>query len=107
MDIDPIDGGPRPPVSSHLTAPPLQQSLAALHSGGGTALPGAATTEEEARQAIEMLRSDDLSARVAAAHRLDSVAAVLGEERTREVTTGRGYVFALTLDLDHSPKGNH
>jgi hypothetical protein len=54
----------------------------------------AATTEEEARHAIDMLRSDDLSARVAAAHRLDSVALALGEERTREVTVA-GLVVAF------------
>jgi len=40
--------------------------------------------EEEAKIAIEMLRSDDLSARVTAANQLDSIAIALGEERTRE-----------------------
>jgi len=39
---------------------------------------------EEARLAIEMLRGDDSSARVAAANQLESIAATLGEERTRE-----------------------
>lgn len=39
--------------------------------------------EEEARQAIDMLRGDDVSARVAAASKLGSVSTVLGEERTR------------------------
>lgn len=41
--------------------------------------------EDEARQAIEMLRGDDVSGRIAAANRLDTVASALGEERTREV----------------------
>lgn len=45
-----------------------------------------ASEEEEARQAIDMLRGDDVSARVAAANRLEAVAAALGEERTREVS---------------------
>ena len=40
---------------------------------------------EEARLAIEMLRGDDSSARVTAANQLESIAAALGEERTREV----------------------
>jgi hypothetical protein len=43
-----------------------------------------ASEEEEARQAIDMLRGEDVSARVAAANRLEAVAAALGEERTRD-----------------------
>jgi hypothetical protein len=42
--------------------------------------------EEEARQAIEKLRGDDVSARVEAAHKLEAVAKTLGEERTRDVS---------------------
>ncbi len=42
------------------------------------------TEEEEARQAIDMLRGDDVTERIAAANKLDSVAKTLGEERTRE-----------------------
>lgn len=45
-----------------------------------------ASEEEEARQAIDMLRGDDVSGRVAAANRLEAVAAALGEERTRDVS---------------------
>lgn len=74
MDIDPIDGGPKEIIkSSHFVPssstdfPPMQISK-----------------EEEARQAIDMFRGDDVSARVAAANRLASVASVLGEQRTRE-----------------------
>lgn len=43
-----------------------------------------ANEDEEARQAIDMLRGEDVSARVAAANRLEAVAAALGEERTRD-----------------------
>ncbi len=42
--------------------------------------------EEEARQAIEKLRGEDLSARVEAAYKLETVAKTLGEERTRDVS---------------------
>jgi len=42
------------------------------------------TEEEEASRVIEMLRGEDLSARITAANQLDSVAAALGEERTRD-----------------------
>jgi len=40
--------------------------------------------DDEARQAIDMLRGEDVSARVAAANRLEAVAAALGHERTRD-----------------------
>jgi hypothetical protein len=73
MDVDPVDDGPRHmpkqlPMTTTAIAP-------AEHLSEG----------EEARQAIDMLRGDDVSARVAAASRLESVASVLGQERTREV----------------------
>lgn len=42
--------------------------------------------EDEARQAIDKLRGEDLSERIAAANKLDGIAKVLGEERTREVS---------------------
>ncbi len=42
--------------------------------------------EEEARQAIEKLRGDDVTARVEAAYKLEAVAKTLGEERTRDVS---------------------
>mmetsp|Transcript_15037 Transcript_15037/g.21282 ORF Transcript_15037/g.21282 Transcript_15037/m.21282 type:complete len:656 (+) Transcript_15037:190-2157(+) len=44
----------------------------------------ASSDEDEARQAIDMLRGDDISGRVAAANKLETVAAALGEQRTRE-----------------------
>jgi hypothetical protein len=71
MDIDPVDDGPKQAAKSHA----MTTSSAPVHI----------SEEEEARQAIEMLRGDDVSARVAAASRLESVAKTLGEERTREV----------------------
>jgi hypothetical protein len=87
MDIDPIDGGPKevkPPPP-----PPAQHSLTSGGGGSNSAMviPMQVSEEEEARQAIDMLRGDDVSARVAAANRLEAVASVLGEERTREVVS--------------------
>lgn len=91
MDVDPIDGGPKPqPQPLNVTPPPLNLGAATTVGGGGSSSNTSTTTmnkEEEARQAIDMLRGDDLSNRVAAAHRLDVVASALGEERTREVNT--------------------
>ncbi|CAJ1942760.1 unnamed protein product [Cylindrotheca closterium] len=73
MDVDPVDDGPR-----HMTAPlPMTPTPA-------TAPADNMSKEEEARHSIEMLRGDDVSARVAAASRLESIASVLGEERTRQ-----------------------
>jgi hypothetical protein len=43
--------------------------------------------EEEARLAIENLKGDDITERIAAANKLDIVAKVLGEERTRIVSS--------------------
>ena len=81
MDIDPIDDGPmekdflKQPAKG-LPSPPPTPPLKTL---------APITQEEEARQVIEMLRGDDVSERVSAARRLESVAAVLGEKRTRLV----------------------
>jgi serine/threonine-protein phosphatase 2A regulatory subunit A len=88
MDIDPIDGGPK-----EIVKPVRRRNGSSTTSGGSNSSSGTTTgglipmqisEEEEARQAIDMLRGDDVSARVAAASRLESVACVLGEERTRE-----------------------
>jgi len=82
MEIDPVDDGPPPvphPLPSHpLSLPPSPSPVL-----------GAVTNEEEAQQAIEMLRSDDVAARIAAANRLRDIATVLGPERTRNVSTSR------------------
>jgi hypothetical protein len=84
MDIDPIDGGPREIIKpSH---PPYP-------SGNINHKKMEISEEEEARQAIDMFRGDDVSARVAAANRLEVVASVLGEQRTREVG-GISYLFS-------------
>ena len=77
MDVDPIDGGPKPPASPSNV----------MGAGRTThVIPATMSKEEEARQAIEMLHHNDVANRVAAANRLDSVALVLGEERTRNVS---------------------
>ena len=75
MDIDPIDGGPKEIIKSSHFVPSSSTDFPAMQI----------SKEEEARQAIDMFRGDDVSARVAAANRLESVASVLGEQRTREV----------------------
>mmetsp|Transcript_7929 Transcript_7929/g.19493 ORF Transcript_7929/g.19493 Transcript_7929/m.19493 type:complete len:657 (-) Transcript_7929:251-2221(-) len=69
MDIDPIDGGPKEIIKP---SPPPK------------VVPMQISEEEEARQAIDMFRGDDMAARVKAASRLEAVASVLGEQRTRE-----------------------
>mmetsp|Transcript_12682 Transcript_12682/g.19642 ORF Transcript_12682/g.19642 Transcript_12682/m.19642 type:complete len:662 (-) Transcript_12682:352-2337(-) len=70
MDIDPVDDGPKsmPPAPS---SPLNQKELAILK-------------EEDARQAIDMLRGDDVEGRVSAANKLEAIAVALGQERTRE-----------------------
>lgn len=74
MDIDPIDGGPK-----QVSKP------SNVEDNNSHVVPMQISEEEEARQAIDMFRGDDMSARVAAANRLEAVASVLGEQRTREV----------------------
>ena len=54
-----------------------------------TVSPDASTAMEEEvdpRQIIDMLGGDDIEGRISAANRLESVAAALGEKRTREVS---------------------
>lgn len=87
MDIDPIDDGPRPALSGPVTAtvqPMMMMTTATTATGNNN---NNITQEEEARQAIDLLRGEDLSGRVSAAHRLDAIAKVLGPERTREVSS--------------------
>jgi hypothetical protein len=73
MDIDPIDDGP-PIVGSwnyNTTSPlPLTMDTGPL---------------DDPKLAIDMLRSDDISNRVAAAYKLDFIAKALGQQRTRDV----------------------
>jgi len=84
MDIDPIDDGPREVSTQGIV--PLTGSTSGVVSTFTPAAGHEISKEEEARQAIDMLRGEDVSQRVAAASRLESVAAVLGEERTRNVS---------------------
>jgi hypothetical protein len=84
MDIDPIDGGPNDIIMKASSPPPPPGPNNNKHNNHAV-VPMQISEEEEARQAIEMFRGDDMSARVAAANRLEAVASVLGEQRTREV----------------------
>jgi len=72
MDVDstqtPLSGPAASAAASALAKDPLLAPL----------------TAEDAQNAIEMLRGDDVAGRVAAASRLEGVAAALGEERTKE-----------------------
>jgi len=78
MEIDPIDDGP-PPTA----APTPVASAGGATSAAFLLTPIVMTKEEEAREAIESLRADDMAQRVTAAHRLSAIATVLGPERTR------------------------
>ena len=83
MEIDPVDDGPSlqsSPPPPHQQASPRKELFI--------------SKEEEARQAIELLRGDDVAGRVAAANKLDAIAAALGQERTREVR--RRYFISYT-----------
>jgi hypothetical protein len=62
------------------------------------------TEEEEARQAIEMMKGDDLANRIAAAGRLDFVAKALGEKRTREVSMANHEPFIASWNEEHIVK---
>jgi hypothetical protein len=93
IDVDPVDGGPKPtatgtglndPMAQEQQPPPPPQ-MTVVSTGAASSSAAATSAEEEARQAIDMLHGDDVGNRVAAAHRLESVAAALGPERTREV----------------------
>jgi hypothetical protein len=85
MDIDPIDGGPNVIINKNASPPPPPPGPNNNNPNKHAVVPMQISEEEEARQAIDMFRGDDMSARVAAANRLEAVASVLGEQRTREV----------------------
>ena len=89
MDIDPIDGGPKEIIKPSPPPPPSNHAV----------VPMQISEEEEARQAIDMFRGDDMAARVKAANRLEAVASVLGEQRTREVCVLVFLFFGLSLFL--------
>jgi len=86
MDVDPIDDGPSskspPPIPQYGRSSSYNNTMAAIVDYQ-TDRP---VTEEEAARCLDSLRSPDMAHRVAAAHRLDAVAAVLGPERTRSVS---------------------
>jgi hypothetical protein len=75
MDIDPIDDGPK-------VIPPNPDAVMATSTTAKIVI----SEEDEARQAIDLMRGDDVAGRVAAANRLEAVAAALGPERTRDVS---------------------
>ena len=96
MDVDPIDDGPAVCVTKAAplaTLVPVYGSSLASHNQqlllqqqpAQQQQQSSVVTEEEARQFIEMLRSEDVSSRVSAANRLDVVAMALGSDRTRDV----------------------
>lgn len=84
MDVDPVDDGPaqkaqgNPSIMTNSSLP--REQLTPSLSNHNT-LSG----DDDPKLAVEMLRSDDLSNRVAAAHKLDTIAKALGHQRTREV----------------------
>ena len=94
MDVDPVDDGPRQAVGGVVITPPVGAAGGGFLSSSSS-LPGVlqlaspeamvVTTEQDAKQCLDWLRSEDLSLRVPAAHRLDAVAQWLGPERTRSV----------------------
>ena len=83
MEIDPVDDGPKQDPSA--TAMIMSRLNDGSPTLGQAPTPMSISQEDDARQAIEMLRGDDVAERVAAATRLEAVAIALGEERTREV----------------------
>lgn len=95
MDVDPVDDGPIPTARNNLAAlvgmNPLSKEQQYIKTGF---MPLA--NVEDPKLAIEMLRSEDMSTRVAAAHKLDLIAIALGPQRAREVRYTQN-VFVRTL----------
>ena len=96
MEIDPVDDGP---TKMSVPPPPPPPSVASAN-----VQPIVVTEEDEARQAIEILRGDDVAARVSAANKLEAVAAALGEQRTREVRERERDAKIYTRERMHSKK---
>lgn len=69
-----IDEGPAPTPDATVRAMALNN------------LPSTITKEDQAKQAIEMLKSLEIHARIAAANRIAQIAKVLGPQRAREVS---------------------
>lgn len=95
MEIDPVDDGPKQDPSAM-----IMSNAAPPKTGPTPPVAMSINHEDDARQAIEMLRGDDVAERVAAATRLEGVATALGEERTREVCHA---VFVYTVGTDRYP----
>jgi hypothetical protein len=107
MVIDPIDDGPAVDAMSRNAAaaaakvsysnvPPTYSTAGTLPQQQPPPPPPPSIlmiTDEEARQYIDWLRSDDVAGRVAAANRIDAVAMALGKERTRTVREYRNVVL--------------
>ena len=89
MDVD------EPMPDAATVAAAVAKSAIAPEAAATTVAPVTAKEEEDARQAIDLLRGEDVAGRVEAAHRLESVAAALGAERTRDVSC---MVLGLGID---------
>lgn len=73
------------PLPGKNTSPPPASSTTTTSSTAPSSTSTSIVSEEEdARQTIEALRGEDVMARVAAANRLEMVAATLGHQRTRD-----------------------
>ena len=100
MDIDPIDDGPALSSSAVVhdtnasssasrmmmmmtTSPPDMDDDDGRCSRSTTLLLSTAET----KQYLDLLRSDDVTSRITAAHVVDRIAVTLGTERTRTVRT--------------------
>jgi hypothetical protein len=85
MDIDPVDDGPRgnpePPIAA---VPSLSPSF---YDATTASLVPPVANAAEANAALEMLKHNngDYSQRVLASHQFDSIARIIGPERTRSV----------------------
>ena len=101
MDIDPIDDGPALSSSAVVhdtnasssasrmmmmmtTSPPDMDDDDGRCSRNTTSL---LLSTAETKQYLDLLRSDDVTSRITAAHVVDRIAVTLGTERTRTVRT--------------------
>jgi hypothetical protein len=88
MEIDPVDDGPRgnpePPIAAVPSLSPMSFYDASITTA--SLVPPVANAAE-ANAALEMLKHNngDYSQRVLASHQFDSIARIIGPERTRSV----------------------
>lgn len=71
------------PKGENAPMPMDVDGTSSLEQGGSN---NSITAEEDAHRAINMLKGDDASERIAAANKLEGIAKALGEERTRNVS---------------------